>query len=119
LISEKYLTQPERGLFRHADLAILSTYFTLDVISKVAFGQTLGFLERDEDPYGYLENLAQLLPAIIVFGVFSELTKLLSIPIVKAAMPKSTDKRGLGRVMGFAEGTDHPLTLLLLVLIET
>ncbi|KAK5108219.1 hypothetical protein LTR62_008675 [Meristemomyces frigidus] len=102
LVGGKYVAEPEREVFRTVDLSRITSYFTLDVISKVAFGQTFGFLDQDEDPFGYLANLAQMLPAIIVFGVYTELTKLLKIPLIKAALPKSTDKRGLGRVMGFA-----------------
>ncbi len=37
-----------------------------------------------------------------MFGVYTELTKILKMPLMKSALPKSTDKRGLGRVMGFA-----------------
>lgn len=103
LLEHKYTARPEEGVYRIVDISRVTSFFTLDVISKIAFGRTFGFLERDEDPYGYLENLAQFLPAIIVFGVFPELTKLLKIQIVKAALPQSTDKRGLGRVMGFAK----------------
>ncbi|KAM0811293.1 putative Cytochrome P450 monooxygenase aba1 [Seiridium cardinale] len=102
LIDEKYLTSPERNEFRTVDLSRITAFFTLDTISQIAFGQAFGFLGMDDDPFGYLENLAQFLPAIIVFGVYIELTKLMSIPAIKAALPKSTDKRGLGRVMGFA-----------------
>jgi len=102
LIQSKYITKPEEGIFRIIDVSRETSFFTLDVISKVAFGQTFGFLDKDEDPFGYLENLAKMLPAIIVFGVYTELTKIMRIPLIKAALPKSTDKRGLGRVMGFA-----------------
>ncbi|KAK1028925.1 hypothetical protein LTS16_020166 [Friedmanniomyces endolithicus] len=102
LVSSKYVAQPEQDIFRTVDLSQITSYFTLDVISKVAFGQTFGFLDNDEDPFGYLANLAQMLPAIIVFGVYTELTNIMKLPAVKAALPKSSDKRGLGRVMGFA-----------------
>ncbi|KAK1066759.1 hypothetical protein LTR74_006969 [Friedmanniomyces endolithicus] len=102
LVSSKYVAQPEQDIFRTVDLSQMTSYFTLDVISKVAFGQTFGFLDNDEDPFGYLANLAQMLPAIIVFGVYTELTNIMKLPAVKAALPKSSDKRGLGRVMGFA-----------------
>lgn len=102
LINAKYVARPEEGIFRTVDLSRVTSFFTLDVISKIAFGQTFGFLERDEDPFGYLKNLEEYLPAIIVFGVYTELTKILKMPLMKAALPKSTDKRGLGRVMGFA-----------------
>ncbi|KAF2214085.1 hypothetical protein CERZMDRAFT_38503 [Cercospora zeae-maydis SCOH1-5] len=102
LLNQKYLNRPEQGIFKTVDLGRVTSFFTLDVISKIAFGRPFGFLDKDEDPFGYLENLAQFLPAIIVFGVYTELTNLLSFPLLKAALPKSTDKRGLGRVMGFA-----------------
>lgn len=102
LINERYVACPEEGVFRTVDLSRVTSFFTLDTISQIAFGQTFGFLERDEDPYGYLKNLEQYLPALIVFGVYTELTQLLKMPLMKSALPKSTDKRGLGRVMGFA-----------------
>lgn len=102
LIESRYVTRPEENIFRKMDLSRISSFFTLDVISKVAFGQTFGFLEKDEDPFGYLANLEQFLPAIMVFGVYTELTNLMRMPLVKGSLPKSTDKRGLGRVMGFA-----------------
>lgn len=56
----------------------------------------------NDDPYGYIANLQEFLPAIIVFGAYTELQKILRLPFMKVIMPKSTDKRGLGRVMGFA-----------------
>ena len=102
LIQFKYVARPEENIFRTVDISRVTSYFTLDVISKIAFGHTFDFLRNDEDPFGYLENLEQFLPAIIVFGVFTELTNILKFPLMKAALPKTTDKRGLGRVMGFA-----------------
>lgn len=102
LINSRYVARPEEDVFRTVDLSRITSFFTLDTISTIAFGQTFGFLDHDEDPFGYLKNLEQFLPAIIVFGVYTELTKILKMPIMKAALPKSTDKRGLGRVMGFA-----------------
>ncbi|KXL51350.1 hypothetical protein M433DRAFT_60553 [Acidomyces richmondensis BFW] len=102
LLERKYVAKPEQGVYRIVDISRETSFFTLDVISKIAFGQTFGFLEKDEDPFGYLKNLEQFLPAIIVFGVYTELTKIMKIPLIKSALPKSTDKRGLGRVMGFA-----------------
>jgi cytochrome P450 len=102
LIASKYVAHPEHNIFRTMDLSRLTSFFTLDVISKIAFGQTFGFLDNDDDPFGYLKNLEQFLPAIIVFGVYTELTNIMKMPLIKGALPKTTDKRGLGRVMGFA-----------------
>lgn len=102
LIQTNYVTKPEVNLFRTMDISRVTSYFTLDVISKVAFGQTFGFLDRDEDPFGYIENLMEFLPAIIVMGVYTELQQIMKAPVIKSMLPRSTDKRGLGRVMGFA-----------------
>ncbi|KAJ4287284.1 hypothetical protein N0V90_012682 [Kalmusia sp. IMI 367209] len=102
LIQSHYVSKPEAGLFRRMDLSQIASYFTLDVISKIAFGQSCGFIALNNDPFGYMENLKTFLPAVGIFGVFAELTNILRIPFIKAALPSSMDKRGLGRVMGFA-----------------
>lgn len=98
LIRGKYVSRVDD--LKTVDLSCITSFFTLDVISKIAFGQTFGFLDRDDDPFGYIANLKEYLPAIIVFGVFTELQKILKAPILKSLLPKSTDKRGLGAVMG-------------------
>lgn len=100
LMETKYTSSDSK--FRPMDLSRTFSYLTLDVISKVAFGEEFGFIAKDDDPFGYIANLQEFLPAIIVFGAYTELTKILRLPFVKAVMPKSTDKRGLGAVMGFA-----------------
>jgi hypothetical protein len=33
------------------DFAKLAGYFTLDILTKIAFGQALGFLTKNEDLY--------------------------------------------------------------------
>lgn len=98
LIERKYVSTDSD--FRPMDLSRIMTFFTLDVISVIAFGQKFGFIETDSDPFGYIANLQEFLPAIIVFGAYTELQKILRLPLFQAMMPKSTDKRGLGKVMG-------------------
>ena len=101
LIEARYLSSDED--FRPMDLSRTMSYFTLDVISSVAFGEAFGFIEADDDPFGYIENLQEFLPAIILFGAYPELQKILRLPFMKFLAPKNTDKRGLGRVMGWAK----------------
>lgn len=98
LIDSKYISTEND--FRPMDLSRTMSYFTLDVISSIAFGQPFGFLEKDDDPFGYIANLQEFLPAIILFGAYTELTAIMRSPLLKPFLPKSTDKRGLGRVMG-------------------
>ncbi|KAF2224920.1 cytochrome P450 [Elsinoe ampelina] len=100
LIDKSYLSTSTT--YRPIDLSRIITFFTLDVISQLAFGHEFGFMAKDSDPFGYLANLKEFLPAILVFGAYTELTKILRLPFMKAVLPKSTDKRGLGKVMGFA-----------------
>jgi hypothetical protein len=85
---------------RPMDLSRTMSYFTLDVISSIAYGQAFGFLDKDDDPFGYIANLQEFLPAIILFGAYTELTAIMRCPLLKSFLPKSTDRRGLGRVMG-------------------
>lgn len=101
LIEAKYLSSDHE--FNPMDLSKTMTYFTLDVISSVAFGEAFGFIEADDDPFGYIDNLQEFLPAVIMFGAFPELQKILRLPFMAALAPKNTDKRGLGRVMGWAK----------------
>ncbi|KAF2753912.1 putative P450 monooxygenase [Pseudovirgaria hyperparasitica] len=85
------------------DLARLATFFSLDVISTVAFGKSFGFLDLNDDPFGYLPQLQTLLPAIIFFGVYPEIQKIMRLSWMQALLPKATDVNGVGRVMGFAK----------------
>jgi hypothetical protein len=56
----------DRGSFRPLDMAKFSTYFTLDVITKVAFGEAFGCLQHDADVSGFITELQGFLP----FGSF-------------------------------------------------
>lgn len=102
LIQAEYITKPEQKIFRSMDLAKVTSYFTLDIISTIAFGESFGFLAANDDSFGYAANLKQFVSAVSWLGVYHELTNILRLPFVKAALPSSVDRRGLGRVMRFA-----------------
>jgi hypothetical protein len=97
LIRQKYLSTKKN--YKPLDLARLTTFFTLDTISYIAFGKPFGFLEKDDDPYGYLQQLHLFLPAVIFFGVYPEIQAIMRLPLVQSALPNVTDATGLGRVM--------------------
>lgn len=52
------------------DFAEKVQFFTLDVITDIAFGEAFGYLERDEDRYAFIEKTKESLPAMIFLGVF-------------------------------------------------
>ena len=102
LIERKYLSNDTD--FRPVDLARICSYFTLEVIYTLAFGNTMGFLEKDEDVYGYLSNQKQMLPIFEWLSTLPSLEKFLRTPwISRNIMPKKTDKTGIGLLFGFAE----------------
>lgn len=102
LLDGEYVSSPREGRFRRVDLSRVTTYFTLDTIAQVSWGQPLGFLEANADFFGYVENMEQWLPAILFFSICTELLQVMKTPLVQAMLPKATDPRGLGPVMGFA-----------------
>ncbi|CAK7204233.1 hypothetical protein SEUCBS139899_006988 [Sporothrix eucalyptigena] len=89
--------QPAKPL----DLAVMSQYFTLDSITKVAFGQSFGFLEREEDVHSYLQSIQGIAPIMQMSSEVPFLNSIVTSPtILKLGGPKVTDKDGIGRMMG-------------------
>lgn len=102
LIEQKYMSSSSE--FRPVDLTRICSYFTLDVIATLAFGDPLGFLAKDKDVYGYLANQRAMLPVFEWLSTLPALESLLRIKwISKIVMPKKTDKTGVGMLANFAE----------------
>lgn len=81
------------------DLGRKVQYFTLDVISDIAYGAPFGFVETDTDVYEYIKTTEKNLPMVMVITVFPWLLKLLNSPILKRLLPSSKDRLGFGRIM--------------------
>lgn len=83
-----------------ADLAVLAQYFTLDSITRVAFGSAFGFLSRQEDVHAYLQSIREMAAAVIVCAEVPYLARIMSSTLVlRLTGPKLTDKKGVGRLM--------------------
>lgn len=86
---------------RALDLAVLAQYFTLDSITKVAFGAAFGFLEREADVHAYLQSIRGVAPLMQLSGEVPFLNRIVSSPLaLRLAGPRVTDKAGIGRMMG-------------------
>ncbi|OAA57143.1 Cytochrome P450 [Akanthomyces lecanii RCEF 1005] len=85
------------------DLGRKVQYFTLDVISEIAFGQPFGFLETDSDVYRYIETTERTLPMVMVTTVIPVLVKMLASRFLRSALPSETDLFGFGRVIRIAK----------------
>ncbi|WZH43100.1 cytochrome P450 [Fusarium acuminatum] len=85
------------------DLGRRAQFFTLDVISDLAFGEPFGFLETDSDVYKYIQITEETLPSVMVTTVVPWLVKVLSSPLFKKLLPSEKDRLGFGRLMGIAK----------------
>lgn len=66
VIREKYVVAAPtagQGQGRLLDLAVMTSFFTMDVITKVAFGEEFGYMKTDEDLYGFLFSIRKFCPA--------------------------------------------------------
>ncbi|KAK8230114.1 cytochrome P450 [Phyllosticta paracitricarpa] len=86
-----------------ADLARITTFFTLDVISTVAFGKQFGFMETNADPFGYIEHIQEAFPFMHILMLYPEINNILRIPFIQRLLPDATSKSGMGRAMAFAQ----------------
>ncbi|KAG4429416.1 hypothetical protein IFR05_015102 [Cadophora sp. M221] len=68
LIERKYLSTSKE--YRPMDLGQKGQFFTLDVISDLAFGQAFGYLKQDDDVFDYIKITDQL-----GFGAFIGVAK--------------------------------------------
>lgn len=85
------------------DMAAITRFFTLDVLSTIAFGRPFGFMAANADLWDYdkLTTQAMLILEWVVnharFRWFFQSTLVQAL-----AAPKSTDSRGMGPMLGFA-----------------
>lgn len=85
------------------DLGRKAQFFTLDVISTVAYGEPFGFLETNTDVYEYIKTTEENVPTIIVTTALPWLMELLKSPLLKSLLPSEKDRLGLGKIMAIAK----------------
>ncbi len=103
-IREKYANRKSGGgegkpLF---DLASMAQYFTLDSISKVAFGEEFGLVRAERDVYGHIGMLYKMAPAAVTIAAVPYFRAVMGSKVVLALLgPKTTDKRGFGPMLAW------------------
>ncbi|EFQ29169.1 pisatin demethylase [Colletotrichum graminicola] len=85
------------------DFGRKAQFFTLDVISDLAFGKPLGFMETDSDVYDYIRTTEESLPMLMVSTVYPWVVRLFGSPLFRALLPSEKDRLGFGKVMGIAK----------------
>lgn len=85
------------------DIATVLRYFTLDVLSTVAFGRPFGFMAANADLWDYDKTTSQamlILEWVVNHASFRWFFQ--SWLVQTLAAPKPTDARGMGPMLGFA-----------------
>ncbi|KAK3389959.1 cytochrome P450 [Podospora didyma] len=100
LIQRKYISTGIES--RPMEFAHRTQFFTLDVISKLAYGQPFGCIAQDRDIFNYIAQTEWALPFVAVFTTLPALNTLKDRWPLSAFMPHEKDTFGLGCMMGFA-----------------
>jgi hypothetical protein len=98
LIEREYLSNKKE--YKRLDFAKITQYFTLDVITALAFGDAFGYLERDQDVHGYIAMTEANIPFLMALSYLPWLVKILHSRLFRAFTPSEKDKLGFGRLMG-------------------
>lgn len=101
LIERKYVST--KSTFKALDFARVAQFFTLDVISHVAFGKQFGFIETDSDVHEYIKMTEESMPVMMVISVMPWIAKLIQTPLFKNLLPNEKDKLGFGRFIAVAK----------------
>jgi cytochrome P450 len=98
LIRRKYLTTGAN--LKPIDLAEKASFFTLDVITDLAFGHTWGCLQQDKDVDNWFGSMEVFLPLAMRVATIPILASLFEVPfIAKLIMPSERDEEGPGRLL--------------------
>lgn len=103
----KYASAP--GGPKPFDFGRKAQYFTLDVISDIAYSEPFGCLATDSDAFGYIAAVEENMPAIMFVSAIPRLNWILKSSIVRMFMPSDKDQLGFGRVMGCVASSPVPL----------
>jgi hypothetical protein len=97
----KYLST--KAEFKLIDFAQKAQFFTLDVISDIAFGREFGYLANDKNMFSYIKTTKDTIPVMVLVGALPWLAQILHSRLFKSLLPTDKDEYRLGKVMGIAK----------------
>ncbi|KAL8283008.1 hypothetical protein RB597_010413 [Gaeumannomyces tritici] len=104
LIRARYLSAGGAAT-RPVDFAPLTRYYTLDVITRLAYGHEFGHLDEGTDKYGFVGEVDRALKIVALIRALPAFRALAFSDLGFRLMgPKLTAKRGLGKMMAVAHG---------------
>jgi cytochrome P450 len=100
LVESNYISTDT--VYKPVDLARKVQYFTLDVISALAFGTKIGYLEADCDALHYIETTERTIPFVMLTALMPWLLDIIQSPRLKHVIPTARSWVGIGAVMKVA-----------------
>jgi hypothetical protein len=83
------------------DMARKAAYFTMDVITDIAFRQSFGNLVDDCDTHRYIQSTEEMLPIMITLTSVPALSAFFQFPwVAKLFSPNDKDTTGVGKLIG-------------------
>jgi hypothetical protein len=77
-------------------------YFTVDVLSKIAFGKSFGCLPAGVDMYDYVKTSHEFMPILELKLNHAWIRWITTTPLfLKLVAPTAKDRVGMGKVMGY------------------
>ena len=98
LIRKHYLSKPASGAVG-VDLVWIIRFFTLDVVTALAYGEAFGYLEANEDLFGFNKQMQEMTKPMAVMIDTPVLRTMVNSPLAPHLMPKVTDEKGMGRLI--------------------
>ncbi|KAI2640812.1 BcABA1, cytochrome P450 monooxygenase [Hypomontagnella submonticulosa] len=104
LIRRKYVSSADSSEFRPVDFAELISFYTIDVITRSAFGEEFGCLKTDSDVHGFFTSVKDSWAGLAIALDVPYIRNVLFSPLfLKFFGPKPTDPAGMGKLMGIAK----------------
>jgi hypothetical protein len=98
LIRNEYISKGDT--LKPLDFAVHSQFFTLDVITSLAYGKAFGYLAKDEDLFDYIKIADQLVSTVAtIMGVAPVQNFLYWSGLIFKVAPNQNDPNGLGKMM--------------------
>lgn len=84
------------------DLASVAQFFTIDVLSKIAFGKAFGCLPSGTDMYEYIKTSHEFIPILELKLNHPWINAITNTSLFRMLVaPRIEDKTGMGKVMGY------------------
>lgn len=101
LLRRKYASDESSGEYLPVDFAELISFYTVDVITRSAFGKEFGCLKTDTDVHGFLGSVTHSWADLAVPLDVPYVRNILFSPLwLRLFGPKPTDPTGMGKLMG-------------------